>query len=153
MDHEEPQAPPEAALHGALLDLAYAMSGSRVHTRLRTEAEVPVDRAGLALLRILTAADGPLRMGELANALMVRASHVSREVRNLQRRGLVDLLPEAGDLRVRRITATPRGRELVSRAEAASQGWLNDALGDFSAEELRITAAVIRRIVDTYRRE
>lgn len=151
VNQQEPQASPVVELHGALLDLAYAMSGSRTHARLRTQAAVPVDRAGLALLRTLAAATGPLRAGELADALMVRASHVSREVRRLQQQGLVDLLPEAADQRVRRISATEHGRELVARADSASQGWLNDALDDFTGEELHTSAAVLRRLADTFR--
>ncbi|WP_189936271.1 MarR family winged helix-turn-helix transcriptional regulator [Streptomyces sulfonofaciens] len=148
-----PGAPPTAELYRSLADLAYAMAGPRAHTRLRTEAEVPVDRASLALLRTVTAASSPLRIGELAEALMVRPSHVSREVRRLQKRGLVAFLTDARDQRVRQITVTEDGRDLVDRAQATGRRWLSDALDSFTPQELNTTAAVIRRVIEAYRNE
>ncbi|MFI9027916.1 MarR family winged helix-turn-helix transcriptional regulator [Streptomyces sp. NPDC053560] len=152
MDHtESPGREPIADLHAALSGLAYVMAGNRTHKRLRSESGVAVDRGSLALLRALAAAPAPLRMGELAEALLVRAPHVTREVRRLEDLGLVRTTAEPGDQRVRRAEVTDRGRDVVLRAEATGRQWLSDALHGFSEEELRTTAAVIDRIVDVYR--
>ncbi|GHJ34648.1 MarR family transcriptional regulator [Streptomyces sp. TS71-3] len=157
-DTEQPEPHPDpdpaaAELYRSLADLAYAMAGPRAHTRLRTEAEVPVDRASLALLRTLASAPAPMRMGELAQALMVRASHVSREVRRLGQQGLVTFLTDPRDHRVRQITVTEDGRNLVDRAQATGRRWLAEALHDCAPEELDTTARVIRRVIDAYRSE
>ncbi len=140
-------------LYGSLSDLAYAMSGARAHTRLRLMAELSVDRASLALLRVLAAAPDAMRMGELAQALMVQPPHVTREIKSLEQRGLVETVHEASDHRVRRITITDDGRELVARAEAIGQHWLGEALSGFTADELNITARVIRGVNVAYRRD
>lgn len=142
---------PLGELYGSLSALAYVMTGARVHTRLRAEAEVSVDRAALALLRALATAPAPLRMGELAESLMVQAPHVTRQVGQLAKQGLVETVREPGDGRARRATVTQDGREAVARAEATGKQWLADALQGFSADDLHVTAAVIARIVETYR--
>lgn len=151
---EPSEAADRRALNGlytALSTLAYTMTGNRAHTRLRAEADVPVDRASLAVLRALAASPTPLRMGELADALMVQAPHVTREVRRLEEQGLVATTREPGDQRARRAEATAEGREAVVRAEATGKQWLAEALRDFSPEELQTAAAVINRIVGHFR--
>ena len=153
MDDDAAHDPAIAELHRTLAELAYAMAGPRAHTRLRSQAGVSVDRASLALLRTLARSPEPLRMGALAEALMVRPSHVSREVRRMRELGLVTYSSEAGDQRVRRITVTENGRELVARAGETGQQWLREALPDFSPADLAVTTAVIRRVVDLYRAE
>lgn len=137
-------------LYASLSSLVYAMSGNRTHTRLRAAAEVTVDRAGLALLRVLARASAPLRMGELADALMVQAPHVTREIGRLEERGLVETVREPDDQRARRAVITETGREAVTRAEAVGRQWLDEALHDFSPREVTTAAAVIARIADTY---
>ncbi|MER7396539.1 MarR family transcriptional regulator [Streptomyces sp. NPDC000151] len=152
MDHtESPDRAPMSDLYASLSGLAYVMAGNRTHKRLRSESGVAVDRGSLALLRALATAPSPLRLGELAEALMVKAPHVTREVRRLEDQGLVTTAPEPGDQRVRRAGITEQGRDVVLRAEATGRQWLADALDGFSEDELRTTAAVIDRIVDVYR--
>lgn len=140
-----------SGLYTSLSALAYTMTGNRAHSRLRQEADVPVDRASLAVLRVLASAGSPLRMGELADALMVQAPHVTREVRRLEEQGMVETTREPGDQRARRAAVTEDGRDAVSRAEATGKQWLAEALQDFSAGDLRTTAAVINCIVDVFR--
>ncbi|MFF4755763.1 MarR family winged helix-turn-helix transcriptional regulator [Streptomyces sp. NPDC002514] len=135
-------------LYAALATLAYTMTGNRAHARLRRQAGVPVDRASLAVLRVLAASPSPLRLGELADALMVKAPHITREVRRLEEQGLVATVREPGDQRARLAEATAEGREAVVRIQAAGEQWLAEALKDFSGEELRSAAAVIRTIAD-----
>jgi DNA-binding MarR family transcriptional regulator len=139
------------SLQTALSALSYAMSGNQTHTRLRREAGVTIDRASLAVLRVLSASPSPLLLRELAEALMVKAPHVTREVRRLEELGLVETTREPGDQRARRVAPTEDGREAVARTEATGRQWLAEALSDFSASDVCTTAAVIDRIVDAYR--
>jgi DNA-binding MarR family transcriptional regulator len=149
---------PEAADRGALSDLytalvalAYTMAANRTHTRVRREADVPVDRASLAVLRVLAGSPEPLRMVELADALMVQAPHVTREVRRLEEQGLVATTRDPDDQRARRAEATEDGRETAARAQATVKQWLADELKGFSPAELRTTAAVLNGVVDAFR--
>ncbi|NDZ78130.1 MarR family transcriptional regulator [Streptomyces sp. SID10853] len=151
MDHPESGGSAAQDLYRSLADLAYTMAGNRAHMRLRLQAEVTVDRASLALLRTLTAADSPLRMVEIAQALLVQAPHVTREIRSLEERGLVCTVRDPGDHRARRIAVTEEGREVVARAEEAGRRWLDDSLRGFSPDELVTAAAVLNRVVEAYR--
>jgi DNA-binding MarR family transcriptional regulator len=135
-------------LYAALSTLAYTLAGNRTHAQLRQKAGVSLDRASLAVLRVLAASPSPLRLGELADALMVKAPHVTREVRRLEEQGLVGTVREPGDQRARLAEATEDGREAVVRIQAAGELYLAEALEDFSGEELRTSAAVIRAIAD-----
>ncbi|WP_405783257.1 MarR family winged helix-turn-helix transcriptional regulator [Streptomyces sp. NBC_00859] len=151
MDQPEPGGSAAQDLYKSLADLAYTMAGNRAHMRLRVQADVTVDRASLALLRTLAAAPAPLRMGEIAQALLVQAPHVTREIRGLEERGLVRTVPDPGDHRARRIAVSDDGRDVVARAEEAGRRWLDDALRDFGPSELMTAAAVISRVVEAYR--
>ncbi len=149
-----PAAPSTAELYRSLADLALVVASARTHARLRAQAGVPIDRSSLALLRALAAAPSPYRMGDLAEVLLVQASHVTRQARGLEEAGLVTTVKEPGDdHRVRRITITQNGRDVVARAEATGQLWLTGALHGFTPEQLSVAAAVIQRVTDVYRDE
>lgn len=157
MASSDPDAPlPRTStieLYRSLSDLSYAVGTARTHARLRDQSGVPVHRASLALLRTLAAAAEPVRMSDLARVLMVRAPHVTREVGNLERQGLVATVKEADDQRVRRVSITEDGQNLVARAEAIGERWLDRALGDFTTDELRTAARVIQHIDTVYRQD
>ncbi|MFD7920905.1 MarR family transcriptional regulator [Streptomyces sp. NPDC059740] len=146
----QPAPSPLADLYGSLSALAYAMTGTRAHSRLRTESGLAVDRASLALLRALVAACEPLRLGALAESLMVTAPHVTRQVALLEDAGLVRTARDAGDQRVRRVAATAEGVAVVTRAEEAGTRRLAEALTGFTPAELQVAADVVRRVVDAY---
>jgi DNA-binding MarR family transcriptional regulator len=150
---ETPDRSALSGLHTALVALAQAVTSNRAHARMRRATGIPVDRASLAVLRALTGSPSPLRMGELADVLMVQTPHVAREVRRLEGQGLVATRREAGDQRARRAEVTEDGREAVVRAEAHSKLRLANALKDFSTDELQTTAAVLNRIIDSFRHQ
>ncbi|RDG35446.1 MarR family transcriptional regulator [Streptomyces corynorhini] len=60
----------------------------RQHERLMALAGVPLDRAAVALLRAVADSDA-LRPSELAGRLGVEASHITRQVQQLQKAGYV----------------------------------------------------------------
>jgi DNA-binding MarR family transcriptional regulator len=75
---------------------------------------------------------GPLRLGELAAALRLDASTLSRNLQPLLDRGLAEVQPGDDDARSRIVQATASGQAL---REAAQKAWkraqlaLNDKLG------------------------
>ena len=77
--------------------------------------------AELRLLRALAAApDDGLRPTELAAALEVTASGVTRAVLPLEKRGILRRRPDPGDARASRVVLTAAGRGLAADASATA---------------------------------
>jgi len=150
--------PPQAAspastevieIERALNRITYLISRSRQHDRLMTLAGVPLDRAAVALLRQIADSE-PLRPGELANRLAVEASHVTRQVQQLQKTGYVTRVPDPDDRRAQRIELTEAGRTAVRRVREAGARGMQMALSEWSPEDLRQLATLFHRMVDDF---
>ncbi|MEU9212929.1 MarR family transcriptional regulator [Streptomyces sp. NPDC048415] len=152
-----PTTPPRDALpttdiveiEGALNRISYLTSRVRQHERLMALAGVSLDRAAVALLRQIADSE-PMRLGELANRLAVEASHVTRQVQQLQKAGYVTRVPDPDDRRAQRIEITPTGREAIDRVREASVRGMQVALKSWSPEELRQLATLFHRMVDDF---
>ncbi|MFI5967561.1 MarR family winged helix-turn-helix transcriptional regulator [Streptomyces asoensis] len=144
-----PASPAVVELEQALSRVAYLRTGARRHDRLIAVAGVPLDRAAVAMLRQI-ADHEPLRPGELAQVLAVQASHVTRQVQRLGRSGHLTRVADADDPRVLRIRLTPLGEEAVARLGDAGARGVRLALADWSPDELRSLAVLVRRLVDVF---
>ncbi|MGP4049870.1 MarR family winged helix-turn-helix transcriptional regulator [Streptomyces sp. 2A115] len=133
----------------ALNRIVYLTGRVRQHERLMALAGVSLDRAAVALLRQITDSE-PLRPGELAVRLGVEASHVTRQVQQLEKGGYVTRVPDPDDRRAQRIQLTPAGQEAVDRVRIASCQGMEFALADWSPEELRQLATLFHRMVDDF---
>ena len=60
--------------------------------------------------------DRPVRLGALANGLGMDRTTLTRDLRPLERRGLVTSTADPSDARARCIALTERGRDLLERA-------------------------------------
>ncbi|WP_327699583.1 MarR family winged helix-turn-helix transcriptional regulator [Streptomyces sp. NBC_00459] len=138
-----------AEIERALTRISYLLSRARQHDRLMAIAGVPLDRAATALLRQIADSE-PMRPGELANRLAVEASHVTRQVQQLQKAGYVTRVPDPDDRRAQRIELTATGKEAVERVREASRRGMQMALGGWSAEELQQLAGLFHRMVDDF---
>jgi DNA-binding MarR family transcriptional regulator len=135
-----------AELQSVLSTLAYGLTRSSVHERLVAAAGVPLDRPGLAVLRVLDRASTPLRVGELADRLGVRHPHVTRQIRQLEAQGLVERVLDEDDRRGRRIAPTRRGLEASRRVAEETQARLSESLADVPPEDITVAVEVLRRI-------
>ncbi|NGO10284.1 MarR family transcriptional regulator [Streptomyces sp. HC44] len=133
----------------ALTRIAYLMGRTRQHDRLMALAGVPLDRAAVALLRQIGDSE-PARPGELANRLAVEASHVTRQVQQLEKAGYVTRVPDPEDRRAQRIQITQTGQEAVDRIRETSARGMQMALSGWSPEELRQLATLFHRMVDDF---
>ncbi|MFF5229858.1 MarR family winged helix-turn-helix transcriptional regulator [Dactylosporangium sp. NPDC000521] len=77
---------------------------------------------------VLLAARGPQRMVDLAELLGVNSSTATRHCDRLQRRGLVQRDPAAGDRRAVQVSLTPAGHHLVERITDARRREINRIL-------------------------
>jgi DNA-binding MarR family transcriptional regulator len=133
----------------ALTRITYLAGRVRQHDRLMAMAGVPLDRAAVALLRQIADSE-PLRPSDLAARLAVEASHVTRQVQQLQKLGYVTRVPDPDDRRAHRIQLTATGREAVDRIREASREGMQLALGSWSQEDLGQLAALFHRMVDDF---
>ncbi len=151
-----PAIPPAAAVSAdvteierALTRISYLASRVRQHERLMALAGVSLDRAAVALLRQITDSE-PLRPSELAVRLGVEASHVTRQVQQLQKAGYVTRVPDPDDHRAQRIQLTPAGQEAADRIREASYRGMQMALAHWSPQELHELATLFHRMVDDF---
>lgn len=145
----DPSSRDVAEIERALTRISYLTGRVRQHERLMALAGLPLDRAAVALLRQV-ADSGSLRPSELANLLSVEASHVTRQVQQLEKAGHLTRVPDPNDRRAQRIELTPAGRDAVDRVREASCRGMTVALADWSPEELRQLATLCHRLADDF---
>jgi len=133
----------------ALTEIAYLAGRARRHERLMAVAGISLDRSATALLRHLAMAE-PIRAGELATRLAVEASHVTRQVQQLERTGYVARVPDPDDRRAQLIRLTGEGRRTVERMRVAGCLGMQQVLGEWPAEDLSRLAVLFRRMVDDF---
>lgn len=136
-------------IESALTKIAYLASRSRQHERLMALAGVDLDRSAAALLRHLAMAE-PIRASELANLLAVEASHVTRQIQQLERTEYVTRVPDPDDGRAQLIQLTRKGRVAVERIRAAGCLGMQQVLGEWPAKDLSTLAILFRRMVDDF---
>ncbi|KUL40372.1 MarR family winged helix-turn-helix transcriptional regulator [Streptomyces regalis] len=132
-----------------LTRVAYLAGRARQHEYLMAMAGLTLDRAAVAILRRLAETE-PMRPGVLAGLLAVEASHVTRQVQQLERAGYVVRAADPHDRRAQRIELTDAGRAAVDRFRDASRVGMRMALADWSDEDLRRLAELFHRLVDDF---
>ncbi|WP_442818958.1 MarR family winged helix-turn-helix transcriptional regulator [Streptomyces sp. NBC_01235] len=108
-----------------------------------------LDRAAVAILRHLAETD-PLRPGMLAVRLSVEASHVTRQLRQLERAGLVVRVADPDDRRAQLIQLTEAGQGAIDRIREAGRRGMNVALAAWDPDDLRQLATLFHRLVDDF---
>lgn len=111
-------------------------------------AAVDLEPSGFTLLRRLDDL-GPSRASDLAHHVGLDLSTVSRQIASLLAAGLVDRTPDAQDRRAGLLAVSARGRGVLDRALQARRALLADALGDWSAADLRNLASVLERFAES----
>lgn len=112
----------------------------RIGERLQADTQALLERSGFdvpaAHFPVLVALDrlGPLSVGELALALGIRQPGVTRTVNRLEARGWVVSGRDERDLRVRRLTLTPEGQQLVARSRRDVWPRIEAAVADACSE-------------------
>lgn len=120
-------------------ELGYLTLGTRLKRlgeRLQAQTQILLDAAGLDLpasyFPVLAALDrlGPLNVGELSEAVGISQPGVTRMLEKLQAEDLVRSAPSADDGRVRTITLTAAGRQVISRAKRLAWPIVEAAVAD-----------------------
>ncbi|MGW1626785.1 MarR family winged helix-turn-helix transcriptional regulator [Streptomyces sp. NPDC002172] len=138
-----------AEIERALTRITYLAGRARQHERLMALAGLPLDRAAVAILRHIAESE-PMRPGVLAVRLSVEASHVTRQLRQLEQSGFVIRIPDPGDRRAQRVQITEAGLAAVGRIRDAGRRGMEVALAAWSPEDLRQLAVLFHRMVDDF---
>ncbi len=118
---------------------------SQIYDRELEPYDLTVTQFGL--LAQLRAAPGAA-IGALAESMVMDATTLSRNLRPLERRGLVSAEADRDDGRVRKLKLTPQGRAALERAMAgwrAAQSQIAAALG---ADEMKALNAALDRALE-----
>jgi DNA-binding MarR family transcriptional regulator len=110
-------------------------------------AGVPLDRAAVVILRELSAA-GAMRIGELANALRVEASHITRQVQKLARAGYVKRIPDPSDNRAQTVVLTSSGTAASMQVTVQARRGILAALANWTPSDLHQLASLLDRVHD-----
>lgn len=143
---EREWAPHQALAWEGLLEVA---------RRLRREAEATLEEGhGLSISmlgilgRLLRAPDHTLRQTDLAEAMGLSLSRISRVIDILEQRGLVTRNRCPSDARAVNVTITGAGRERAEAAQTGVFGFVNAAFTDrLSDDELRLLAGIVTRLL------
>lgn len=101
-------------------------------------------------------ATAPMRQTDLARSLALDTSSVVRLVDTLEKEGLVERRPMAGDRRARALHLTAAGEATVGQVEAVAQQVRDQVLEDVDARDLAVTYRVlgdVQRALDALEQE
>ena len=138
------------AVERALEQLLRLNASRKVHSRRAAAAGVVISQPGYVLLRRLQE-DGPLSLGELARLTDMDPAATGRQVRQLERDGLVAKGTSAGDGRVTVVRVTPRGAEVRRRLSVVGGRHMEDVLAGWSATDRSRLATLLSRLVGDLR--
>lgn len=137
------------AIEQALTRVAYLAYRARQHERLMAVVSLNLDRAAAAILRSIAESE-PVRPGVLAVRLSVEASHVSLQLRQLEKDGYVIRIQDLDDSRAHLIQLTDAGLAAAERIREVSRRGMQVALADWSSEDMRQLATLFHRLVDDF---
>jgi DNA-binding MarR family transcriptional regulator len=137
-----------AALLPRITQLSTVLSRGRVVERAVAAAGIDLDRPALSVLITLHTAGGPLRVGEIAARMQVVGPHVTRQVNELERRGLVHRVADPADQRARLVELAPEGADAVGRYLREVLGWFSGAMAGWSETDRADLTRLLGRMVD-----
>jgi DNA-binding MarR family transcriptional regulator len=124
-----------SALYAVVLQLA------------RLPVDVPVDKAGLAVLHE-TRRLGKVRPSDLAAQMRLDLSTISRHLRTLEQQGMVQRSTDPDDARALRISVTPGGEEVLTRLLSHRAATIRDAIAQWPETERSTLGQLLRRLAD-----
>ncbi|HEU4514771.1 MAG TPA: MarR family transcriptional regulator [Nocardioidaceae bacterium] len=135
--HDEPTTAEEAVM------LTLARLGRRMRQRMPGEE---LDFGTILLMKALV--HDPLRLTDLAAAVELDASTVSRQVRHLEDRGLLERTGDPDDRRASRIGLSPEGRTRLEAGARRRREYVGHLLDDWPPEDREQLRLLLNRLLD-----
>ncbi|MEV7805242.1 MarR family transcriptional regulator [Microbispora sp. NPDC088329] len=131
-----------------LTQLGNAVSRGRLTEHAMKAAGIEVDRPAFSVLMSVHLADKPLRISEIAEKMQVVQPHVTRQVQQLERRGLVRRIGDPNDRRVSFIEPTGEGTAAADRYARTLIGWFTGAIAHWSEQDREDLGRLLARFAD-----
>jgi DNA-binding MarR family transcriptional regulator len=113
----------------------------------RLRVDEPVDKAGLAVLHEMRRL-GTIRPSDLATAMHLDLSTISRHLRSLEQQGLVQRTADPDDARAQRISITAPGGDVLNRVMDHRAATIRDAIAHWPEDERGALRRLLRRLAD-----
>lgn len=112
----------------------------------------PADEIEFSSLAMLRAADqyGPLRLSALASALHLDASTVSRQVRGLEERDLLERMTDPDDGRANLVAITPHGRRCLEDGATRRRDLIAERLADWDTDDREALQRLLQRLSESF---
>lgn len=120
---------------------------SRLRDALRREFDTTLPR--FDMMAALSRHPEGLKMSALSGVLRVSNGNVTGIVDRLSAEGLAERMPVPGDRRAMMVRLTTDGQAEFARQAEAHEGWIDDLLGDFTADEARALATRLMQLAET----
>ncbi|ABW13588.1 transcriptional regulator, MarR family [Parafrankia sp. EAN1pec] len=104
-----------------------------------------LDRSAYLLLSRLEA-QGPMTIGQLAEAFSLDVSTVNRQTAAVLQAGLAERIPDPDGGLARKLSITPEGARRVADDRAFVIGELSGLVSTWSEDELRLFASMLERL-------
>ncbi|MCO1655086.1 MarR family winged helix-turn-helix transcriptional regulator [Pseudonocardia humida] len=138
-------APDRAA--DELADAVQALLRSwRALTQRAAEIGAPSTMAVLELVRLL--GEDERRLSEIAALRGVDQSVVSRQISELQAKGLVCRRPDPADRRASLVRLTPSGQDLLAEVAELRRDWLHGALARLPETDVLAAARLVTAVAE-----
>lgn len=108
-----------------------------------------IEFSSLAMLRAVEQ-HGPLRLSALATALHLDASTVSRQVRTLEERGLLERTTDPGDGRANLVAITPDGLRCLEDGATRRRDLIAERLADWDAVDRAALHRLLERLSTSF---
>ena len=102
----------------------------------------------LSLLQVVAATPG-IRPSEIASAQDVHPSQVTRQVRELDHLGLVQVTADPADRRSCRVTLTPVGADELQSLTEEGLDRFGSFVADWEPEEVRMLTSLLRKLEES----
>jgi DNA-binding MarR family transcriptional regulator len=119
---------------------------NRLREKLRDDHSSTLPR--FDVLAALSREPEGLKMSQLSDVLKVSNGNVTGIVDRLSKDGFLERVPVEGDRRAMRVCLTKSGRDHFATLAKAHEGWIDEMLSEFTAEEAEDIAARLASLMD-----
>ena len=146
-----PSEPDDLAVIEQALRVVFRQARNpRFQDLVRVRAGVDLDRAAYGVL-VRVGEFGPVRLSALAGHVGVDTSTVSRQVQQLEQRGLVVRRRDPADGRAALLELSDEGRDVAEQLREAWLATVAEVLVDFSPDEIGRFAGLLDRFAEALR--